>query len=92
MNIQDYKLFTIGPAQMYQSTLDVRKHVVPYFRTPEFSNLMLDNKKLMIKLQKAEEGSEVVFCVIHMMLLSIQSMLRLLVPKKDYVLHLVCHL
>jgi len=61
MNIQDYKLFTIGPTQMYQSTLDVRKHVVPYFRTPEFSNLMLDNKKLMIKLQKAEEGSEVVF-------------------------------
>ena len=61
MNIQDYKLFTIGPAQMYQSTLDVRKHVVPYFRTSEFSKMMLDNKKLMIKLQKAEEDAEVVF-------------------------------
>ena len=59
--MKDYKLFTIGPTQMYKSTLEVRSHVVPYFRTPEFSELMLDNKRLMIKLQKAHPDSEVIF-------------------------------
>ncbi|MCR5251229.1 MAG: aminotransferase class V-fold PLP-dependent enzyme [Lachnospiraceae bacterium] len=58
MQIKDYKLFTIGPAQMYPSTLEVRGHVVPYFRTPEFSELMLDNKQLMIELEKADPDSE----------------------------------
>lgn len=61
MQMNDYKLFTIGPTQMYKSTLEVRSHIVPYFRTPEFSELMLDNKRLMIKLQKADIDSEVVF-------------------------------
>ncbi len=61
MKFEDYKLFTIGPTQMYQSTLDVRKHVVPYFRTTEFSSLMLDNEKLIKKLQFANEASKVVF-------------------------------
>ncbi len=61
MKIEDYKLFTIGPTQMYQSTLEVRKHVVPYFRTAEFSNLMLDNERLIKKLQFANEESKVVF-------------------------------
>lgn len=61
MQMKDYKLFTIGPTQMYKSTLEIRKHIVPYFRTPEFSELMMENKKLMIKLQKADEDSEVIF-------------------------------
>ena len=39
MNNKDIKLFTVGPAQMYQHTIDVRNQVVPYFRTPEFSVL-----------------------------------------------------
>ena len=60
MEMKDYKLFTIGPTQMYRSTIEIRNHVVPYFRTPEFSEMMLDNKKLMIKLQKADENSEVI--------------------------------
>lgn len=59
--MKDYKLFTIGPTQMYESTLEVRKHIVPYFRTPEFSELMLDNQKLMIKLQNADPDSKVIF-------------------------------
>ena len=59
--MNDYKLFTIGPTQMYQSTLEVRHHVVPYFRTPEFGQMMLDNKRLMIKHQKADPESEVIF-------------------------------
>lgn len=34
---------------------------VPYFRTPEFSELMLENEELMIKFAKAPEGSRVAF-------------------------------
>lgn len=34
---------------------------VPYFRTPEFSSLMLENEQLMIKFAKAPEGSKAVF-------------------------------
>lgn len=61
MNNRDVKLFTVGPAQMYQHTLEVRKNVVPYFRTPEFSELMLDNKRLLLKIADANDESEVMF-------------------------------
>lgn len=61
MNNKNVKLFTVGPAQMYQHTIDVRNQVVPYFRTPEFSKVMLENKQLLLKLVDAEETSEVIF-------------------------------
>lgn len=59
--MKDVKLFTVGPAQMYQHTIDVRSHVVPYFRTAEFSELMLDNKELLLKIMYAPADSEVMF-------------------------------
>ena len=46
---------------MYQHTLDIRNRVVPYFRTPEFSKIMLENASLMKKLVDAEESAEVMF-------------------------------
>ena len=55
------KLFTVGPVQMYQHTLDVRKQVVPYFRTAEFSEVMLENMELMKKMVNADDSSEVIF-------------------------------
>ncbi len=55
------RLFTVGPAQMYPHTLEVRNHVVPYFRTAEFSALMLDSASLMKKIMGADEASDVVF-------------------------------
>lgn len=58
--MKDYKLFTIGPAQMYQHTVDVRNHVVPYFRTPEFGEMMLDSAKLLKKFEGAEDDAEVI--------------------------------
>lgn len=57
----EFKLFTIGPAQMYQHTLDVRAKVVPYFRTQEFSNLMLENCRLLKTALAAPDNSEVMF-------------------------------
>lgn len=46
---------------MYPHTLEVRSHVVPYFRTPEFSELMLDNRQLLLKIADVETDSEVMF-------------------------------
>lgn len=60
MEIVDYKLFTIGPTQMYPSTLEVRGHVVPYFRTPEFSAMMLESTGILKRLQGAESDAEVI--------------------------------
>ena len=61
MRKKDTMLFTVGPAQMYPYTLEVRSQVVPYFRTSEFSELMLDNKQLLLKTADAEMDSEVMF-------------------------------
>lgn len=57
----EIKLFTVGPAQMYPHTLEVRNQIVPYFRTTEFSELMLENAALMKKIMDAEDDSEVIF-------------------------------
>ena len=58
---QDVKLFTVGPAQMYPHTLEVRNRVVPYFRTPEFSALMRENREMMLALTDADDDAEVIF-------------------------------
>ena len=58
---KNIKLFTVGPAQMYQHTIDVRNNVVPYFRTSEFSELMLENASLLKKSMNATEDSDVIF-------------------------------
>lgn len=46
---------------MYQHTLDVRNQMVPYFRTPEFSKVMLENAELMKKIAGANDNDEVIF-------------------------------
>ena len=55
------KLFTVGPTQMYPHTLEIRKHVVPYFRTPEFSEMLLESKEMLLELMDAEKECEVIF-------------------------------
>ncbi len=57
----DIKLFTVGPAQMYQHTIEVRSKIVPYFRTAEFSEIMFENSALLKKMVGAAEDSEVMF-------------------------------
>ncbi len=61
MEKDSIKLFTVGPAQMYGHTLKVRNQVVPYFRTPEFSKLVLENAELIKEIMTAGKESEVVF-------------------------------
>lgn len=55
------KLFTVGPAQMYQHTIEVRSKVVPYFRTSEFSKMNLESAEMIKNCMEAEQDSEVVF-------------------------------
>lgn len=53
--------FTVGPVQSEDYVCAVGGEQVPYFRTPEFSQIMLENESLMKKFTKAPEGSRVVF-------------------------------
>ena len=53
--------FTVGPVQSSDEVRRIGQEQVPYFRTPEFSNLMLENEKLIKKFAKASDDARVVF-------------------------------
>lgn len=53
--------FTIGPVMCSEKVRAVGGEQVPYFRTSEFSNLMLENEKYMLKFAKAPEKSKALF-------------------------------
>ena len=53
--------FTVGPVMCSEEICAVGGEQVPYFRTPEFSELMLENEQLMLKFAKAPKGSRVAF-------------------------------
>lgn len=53
--------FTVGPVQMNNSIRELGSDQIPYFRTPEFSDVMYENERLMLKFSKASEESKVVF-------------------------------
>ena len=54
------KLFTVGPTQMYDSTLEVRSKSIPYFRTEEFSKVNYENVKMLKECLDAEETTELI--------------------------------
>ncbi len=53
--------FTVGPVQSNDEVRAIGSEQVPYFRTPEFSSVMLENESLMKKFAKAEYNARVVF-------------------------------
>lgn len=53
--------FTVGPVMSSDEVRRIGSEQVPYFRTSEFSKVMLENEALMAKFAKAPEGSRVVF-------------------------------
>lgn len=53
--------FTVGPVMCSDEVRAVGGEQVPYFRTPEFSAVMLENERLMLKFAKAPEGSKAAF-------------------------------
>lgn len=53
--------FTVGPVMSSEDVLAIGAEQVPYFRTPEFSKIMLENESYMLKYTKAPENSRAVF-------------------------------
>ena len=53
--------FTVGPVMSSEEVLKIGAEQVPYFRTPEFSEIMFENERLFKKFVKAEDDSRVVF-------------------------------
>lgn len=53
--------FTVGPVMSSEEVRAIGAEQVPYFRTAEFSAIMLENEKYMIQYAKAPEGSKAVF-------------------------------
>lgn len=53
--------FTVGPVMSSDGVRAIGAEQVPYFRTTEFSDIMLENEMLMKKLVYATDDSRVVF-------------------------------
>lgn len=53
--------FTVGPVQSNHLVREVASQQIPYFRTPEFSAIMLENERRMLALSGAPDGSRAVF-------------------------------
>ena len=53
--------FTVGPVQSSEEVRNIGGMDVPYFRTPEFSDVMLENEKLVLEFADAPFGSKAVF-------------------------------
>lgn len=53
--------FTVGPVMSSADILEISSHSTPYFRTPEFSRIMLENERLMLKYLNAPKNSRCVF-------------------------------
>ena len=53
--------FTVGPVQSSEAVRKIGAENCPYFRTPEFSAVMLENETLMKEFAHAPEGARAVF-------------------------------
>lgn len=53
--------FTVGPVQSSEAVRAIGAEQVPYFRTAEFSELMLENERLVKKFAHTTDDSRVVF-------------------------------
>ena len=53
--------FTVGPVMSSEAVRAIGAEQVPYFRTAEFSNLMLENERLIKKFARTTDDSRVVF-------------------------------
>ncbi len=53
--------FTVGPVMCSDGIRAVGGEQVPYFRTPEFSEIMFENQRLMLEFAKAPAGSKAAF-------------------------------
>lgn len=52
---------TVGPVMSSPEVIEVANHSTPYFRTPEFSKIMLENEQLMLQYLDAPKASRCAF-------------------------------
>lgn len=60
-NVKEMLNFTIGPVQSSKTVLEIGAEQTPYFRTSEFSQIMMENENLIKEFINAESTSRVVF-------------------------------
>lgn len=53
--------FTVGPVMSDEEVRRIGAEQVPYFRTPEFSAMMLESERLMKKFARADDAARAVF-------------------------------
>lgn len=53
--------FTVGPVQSSEKVRAIGAEQIPYFRTPEFSKVMLDNERLVKKFAFAADDARALF-------------------------------
>ena len=53
--------FALGPVMSSDLVLKIGSQQTPYFRTPEFSQITLENERLMKEMLYADEDSRVIF-------------------------------
>lgn len=53
--------FAVGPVQMDPEIMKIGAEEIPYFRTPEFSELMKENEQMMLAFAGAGEGARTLF-------------------------------
>lgn len=58
---KDHLNFAVGPVQIADYISDIGAETVPYFRTADFSELMLENEQIMKQLLNASGEDRVVF-------------------------------
>lgn len=55
------RYYSMGPVAMFPSTLEVSGRQVPYFRTPEFSQLMLETDSLFKRLLATADDTRIMY-------------------------------
>ena len=53
--------FTVGPVMSSEKVRAIGAEQIPYFRTSEFSDIMLENERYILEYAKAPSGSRVIF-------------------------------
>ena len=57
----DKLLFTIGPTEMYETTKEIRKMGIPYFRNDEFSSVMFETDRMLKECMRTSQDSSTIY-------------------------------
>lgn len=80
------ELFTIGPVEMYESTLNIRSRQIPYFRTTDFSKLNLETDEMLKRTIGTSNESKVIYLTASGTAAMEATVMNCLDADEDYVL------